>query len=297
MNLFRRSLTVIIGNDEQEVIVKEPTTIRATVVKDIKTGEKDYAQVIIFNLNTGTRNALNEQYQKVRIVGGYGEQTDVIFEGSVVVATHKHENTEWITTLECGDGVETLDKALVNKTYNKGFKLGDVIRDFANINSLTVSDIVGIDENKTLSRGKSFSTDMQTALNELGKANNFDWSLQDEKLVVIQRGQAREGRLRLVSARTGMVGSPEWINTGGDAAKLSTQKGLKFRVVSLCLPSLKPADLITVQSQSLQGRIGSFQYDVTKPEYRTEFVVTKVQHDLDNREGNFITQIECSVPG
>jgi len=297
MKLFKRSLSLIIGDDTQAITVTEPTTIRATIVKDIKTGEKDYAQLTIFNLKHSTRDALNTKYQKIRIVGGYAEQTDTIFVGSVVSVTHKHEGTEWITLLECGDGVETLDTALINKTYEKGFKLGDMLKDFSSINGINIEEVIGIDESKALPRGKSFSTDMQSALDELGKANNFDWSFQDEKLIIVQRGKGRVQASRIISARTGMVGSPEWINTGSDATKLATQKGLKFKVVSLCIPSLKPADLIIVESESLQGRIGDYQYDVEKPNFRAEFIVSKVQHDLDNREGNFITQIECNTLG
>ena len=297
MKLFKRSLSIIIGDDTQAVTITEPTTIRATVVKDIKTGEKDYAQLTIFNLKHSTRDALNVKYQKVRVVGGYAEQTDTIFVGSVVSVTHSHVGTEWITRLECGDGAEVLDNALINRTYEKGFKLGDILKDFSNINDVTLAEIIGIDETKALSRGKSFATDMQSALNELGKANNFDWSMQDEKLIIVQRGKGRVQSSQLISARTGMVGSPEWMNTGSDVTKLASQEGLKFKVVSLCIPSLKPADLITIESGSLQGRIGDYRYDVTKPDFSTEFVVSKVQHDLDNREGNFITQIECNTVG
>lgn len=295
MKLFKRSLSLIIGSESEAITVTEPTTIRATIVKDLKTGEKDYAQITIFNLKHGTRDALNSKYQKISIIGGYADQTDTIFTGEVVSVSHKHEGTEWITVLECGDGVEILDTALINKTYEKGFKLGDILRDFASTNALPLEEIIGINENKALSRGKSFSTDMQSALNELGKAHDFDWSVQDGKLSVIKSGQGRAELTRVISARTGMVGSPEWINTGSDAAKLAVQKGLKFKVVSLCIPSLKPADLIIVESGSLQGRMGNYYYNVDKPTYRTEFIVSKVQHDLDNREGNFVTQIECTT--
>jgi len=138
---------------------------------------------------------------------------------------------------------------------------------------------------------------MQSALNELAKANDFDWSMPDEQLLIVKRGQSRDEALRLISARTGMIGSPEWINTGGDNAKLATQQGLKFKVTSLCIPSLKPADLIVVESGSLQGRVGDYFYDVEKEDFRSEFIVSKVQHDLDNIEGNFITQIECTLKG
>lgn len=293
MELFKRNLKVIVGTGTEAITITEPLSIRAVVVKDLKTGEKDYAQLTIFNLKKGTRDTLNTQYEKIAIVGGYGTQEDVIFAGSLIAATHKHEGTEWVSTLECGDGVEILDKALVNKTYSKGFKLGDILRDFANTNSVDLGDIIGIDESVSLSRGKTFSTDMQSALDELGKANNFDWTMQDDKLVVVNRGQYRTSGVRLISARTGMVGSPEWINTGSDNAKLVAQAGLKFKVTSLCIPSLKPADLILVESGSLQGRIGDYSYDTEKDSFRGEFVVSKVQHDLDNIQGNFITQIEC----
>lgn len=304
MQLYKRNLEVLVGTAERSVVVKSPLTIRATVVKDIKTGEKDYAQVTLFNLKKGTRDLLNEPYQKVQIAGGYGDQKDIIFIGNVVAATHKHEGTEWVTTLECGDGAKTLDKALINKTYGKGFKLGDLLRDFASTSGVALDDIIGINESAALSRGKVFSSDLQTALNDLARAHDFNWSIQDEKLIIVDRGQYRAKGVRLISARTGMVGSPEWINSGSEekaVTKKTTSKekakpkpGQRFKVTSLCIPSLKPADLILVETGSLQGRMGTYVYDVEKDNFRGEFAVSKVQHDLDNIQGNFITQIECT---
>lgn len=297
MSLFKRSLSLTIGSALNSIVVTDPLTIRATVVKDIKSGESDYAEVIIYNLSKGTRDAMNTEYQDIEISGGYAGQNDIIFSGSIVSASHTHVGSEWITTIQCGDGIQILDNALINKTYEKGFKLGDIIDDFAAVTGLSVSDKIDINETTILSRGQSFSSDFESALNELGKANNFDWSIQDGGLVVVGQGASRSDITRVIGARSGMVGSPEWINTGTDAAKVDTASGAKFKVVSLCIPSLKPADRIIVKSESLSGKIANYVYDVEKPDYETEFAVTKVQHDLNNREGNFITQIECTTIG
>lgn len=297
MKLFKRNLIIEVGKEGESLIIKEPLTIQATIVKDIKTGESDYAQVTITNLSPVSRDKLNTQYGKIRILGGYGDQEDLIFLGNIISATHKKEGPEWISTIECGDGIETLDKAIINKTYEKGFKLGDIIKDFAKISDLSIESIIGIDENFSLSRGKAFSMDMKQALTELGNANNFDWSIQDNKLAIVKRGKGREVARNIISARTGMVGSPEWINTGADAQKTATQKGQAFKVNSLCLPSLRPADRIIIKSESLEGRIAGYNYNIKKDEFETEFIVTKLQHDLNSRSGNFITQIECTIVG
>lgn len=295
MQLFKRNLIVKVGNEEDILTIKEPLTIQATIVKDIKSGESDYAQVTITNLSTSSRDKLNTEYGKIQILGGYGDQEDLMFLGNIISSTHKKEGAEWISTIECGDGIEILDKALINKTYEKGFKLGDIIRDFAKESDLSVESIIGIDENFALDRGKSFSMDSKQALTELGNANNFDWSIQDNNLVIAKRGTGREQVTRVISARTGMVGSPEWINTGADDQKTVTQKGQAFKVNSLCIPSLRPVDKILIKSESLKGRIGSYNYNIEKEDYQIEFIVNKVQHDLNNRSGNFITQIECNT--
>ena len=293
MAFFKRNLIVEVGDGAEKLIIKEPLNIQTTVVKAIKTGESDYAQITITNLSEGSRNKLNTQYAKVNIFGGYGDQYDLIFSGDIISSTHKKEGVEWLSSLECGDGVEVLDQAIINKTYEKGFKLGDIIKDFSNISGVALEDLTGIDDTFSLTRGKAFSSDMKEALTELGNANNFDWSIQDGKLVVFKRGKGRASVVNVISARSGMVGSPEWINTGADDQKTATTTGQTFKVNSLCIPSLRPADKIIVKSESLKGRIGSYNYDNEKADYETEFIVTKVQHDLNNRSGNFITQIEC----
>lgn len=290
---FRRNLSIVVGDGTDTLTITEPLTIQATIVKDLKSGEEDYAQVNITNLSEGTRNKLNEQYSKIIIKGGYGEQEDIIFSGSIIASTHKKEGAEWLSTIECGDGVEVLDSAIINKTYNKGFRLGDIIKDIANVGGLDIEDTIGINSDFSLERGKVFSSDMKQALTELGDANDFDWTIQDNKLVIAKRGEGRSSEVHIISAKTGMIGTPEWINNGADKQKTSTTTGQAFKVNALCIPSLKPADKIIIKSESLDGRIGNYFFKKDRNEYETEFIVTKVQHDLNNRVANFATQIEC----
>lgn len=297
MTLFNRSLKVTIGTEKDAFIVNSPLTIETKIAKDITTDEPDYAQVIIYNLSPGTRDKINRKFQQIEIIGGYNGAEDLIFKAQIVTATHRKSGPDWVTTIEAGDGAKVLSQAIVNKTYTEGFKLGDIIKDVSNISDISLEGILGLDENLSLTRGKSFSATTKEILTELGNAYDFDWSIQNERLNIIKRGSNRETTKSIISARSGMVGTPEWINTGEENKKTDKKSGAKFRVVSLCIPSLRPGDTITVKSESLRGNIGGYSFDVSRPDYATDFIVSKVEHNLNNRIGDFITVIECIAIG
>ena len=120
--------------------------------------------------------------------------------------------------------------------------------------------------------GKVFSSDMKQALTELGNANDFDWTIQDNKLVIAKRGKGRKTAIHVISAKTGMIGTPEWVNNGADAQKNTTKTGQTFKINALCIPSLKPADRIIIKSESLEGRIGNYVFKKDKKEYESEFI-------------------------
>ena len=76
-------------------------------------------------------------------------------------------------------------------------------------------------------------------------------------MIAVETSVPRNSQRIVISAQTGMLGSPEWMNTGTSKAKTQDEDGTRLKVVSLCQASIKPFDKIFVKSVALRGRIGN----------------------------------------
>lgn len=305
---FKRKMSVLVGNATNSFEIKESKAqngqsglvnlkMHAQIVKDGKTGEDDFCEMEIYNLSEPTRELFNTEYTSIVVSAGYGERIGVIFTGDIQSATHLHEGQNWVTKIIASDGGKALDQALINKTYKKGTTMGQMMQDFQNISGIPDLTMVNLDVDKVLERGKTVSGMMRDVLTDLGNSNGFDWSVQDGSLVAVKTDVARSSQRVVISAQTGMLGTPEWMNTGTSKAKTEDEDGTRLKVVSLCQTSIKPFDRVYIKSEALSGRIGNISIDVNPTTLIGEFKVVKITHDIDSFEGEFKSIIECQLTG
>mgnify|MGYP000091150670 CR=1 FL=1 len=305
---FGRKMSVLIGDENSSIEIKDVARkgtngatvnlkMTAKIVKDAKTGEDDFCELAIYNLSETTRELFNTQYTKMILTAGYGEKVGVMFTGDIQSSTHTFEGQDWVTRVIASDGGRALDQALINKTYKKGTTLGQMMEDFQNISGIPELSMINVDVDKVLERGKTINGMMRETITDIGNSNGFDWSVQDGSLIAVDAKVARSSQQIVVSAQTGMIGSPEWINTGTSKAKAQTEEGTKLKVVSLCQIAIKPFDKIFVQSVALRGRIGGISIDINPTQLIGEFKVLKITHELDSFDGDFKSTIECQLTG
>lgn len=295
MALFNRKLQITVGNDDEAVIIKQPLKITAKIVKDGKVGEDDFAEISIYNLSEETRGRFNEQYSKIIIEAGYDTELSVAFVGDIQNATHSKEGTEWITRVIAGDGAQVLDQALINKTYKKGTTLGDMLDDIQRISGVDELTAINIDLDKILERGKSVNDMARNVLTKEGQSNGFDWSMQDGKFVLVDIKKSRVETFVVLSATSGLIGTPEWINSGNDKSQTVTQEGTRIKTVSLAMPTIRPFDKILIKSGALSGKIGAKIVNTNSTEMSEFFKVIKVMHEFNSYDGDFKTTIESQL--
>jgi len=301
-------MSVLVGDENSSIEIKDVPRkgtdggvvnlkINAKIIKDAKTGEDDFCELEIYNLSEPTRELFNTQYTNIVVSAGYGDRVGAVFIGNIQSSTHTFEGQDWVTRIVASDGGRALDQALINRTYKKGTTLGDMMQDFQNITGLPELSMIGLDVNKVLERGKTINGMFRETMTELGASNEFDWSVQDGSIVAVKTSESRNAQRIVVSAQTGMIGSPEWINTGTSKAKTQAEDGTKLKVVSLCQASIKPFDKIFVKSVALRGRISGISISIDPTELVGEFKVLKVTHELDSFDGDFKTTLECQLTG
>jgi hypothetical protein len=275
--------------------IRDPMMIIAKIVKDSKSNQPDFAEITIFNLSEGTRAEIALPGKQIAIYGGHGSVQDLIFLGDVQSVTSAKDGTEWTTAITAGDGSTAMKQAIINKSYSQPVKFLDLVNDLVTSSGLaeTVENI-GAENFSIGSRGSAYAGSASKYLTDIAEAHGYEWNIQDGAAVVSKIGSSR-AKLYKISVETGMIGSPEWVNTGKDNSHAAEKDGLKIKVKSLCIPSIKPIDQVNIISRTMEAKIGGNLFKTVKQSLNDFFVVSRIIHNLSSRQGEFSTEIEATT--
>lgn len=170
----------------------------------------------IWNLGPENRALLaTPKNLPIRLDAGYRDGIATIFLGEVRTLQSATVGTDIITTLSTGDSEKAVQKAHLNVPIGAGAGPDQAIRLIANA--------MGVGEGNTQAaiakiRTKGFanvygkravlSGHASQELTDLCKSAGLEWSIQDGKIQVLDLNKPLEGTAFLVSADTGMIGSP-----------------------------------------------------------------------------------------
>lgn len=222
------------------------------------------AEIKIFNLNRTNRKQIEESgTSSVSLSIGY-ENTpmDQIFKGEMRRSFSAKDGSDWVTTLQTGDG-DKAAKARINRSYRAGTPKQAVLNDLLkNLNG------VGIDAGnakKAFASG-SYKDGIDSVLSsvakvggtydilkDLGRSAGLNVQVQDGELVVTKVGEPLEASAIVLSPSTGLIGTP--------------QRGVKkeAKIKALIMPGLRPKRLVQVESPTLTGL-----YIIAKSKYKGE---------------------------
>jgi hypothetical protein len=202
------------------------------------------AKIRIYNLSENSRNFLNGNDSvgdiQATLEVGYKQQgLKVLFIGDVDRSSYKRVGPDWITEMECGDGLQ------VNEvTFDKSYAGGDVKVDIQTI----VKDIV----DQIKDKAKVNVDNLLAQIKEKVKSEKIDWGLNVEGLAMKTLNQllgkqgkevstqnnnlemaeptekaSTKDKAIIISPATGMIGSP-----------IQKEKGVEFK--ALINPILSP---------------------------------------------------------
>ncbi len=243
-DLFQRRVKVWIGDLQIEGL-RVAFKAKKTATKDPNTCE-----LSIYNLSPEHRAALQKVGTVFILEAGYGGQLQRVFSGTVRWADSVRDGSDWVTKIQSGDGEVPFQFAHVTESFAKGTPLAAVFR--------TVAEKTGLDVQKAIAKVTEKITDQftqgyavhgkaSTEIDTLLKGRGLEWSIQDGKLQVVEVGKAVPGEAVVLSASTGLVGSPE--HGTPDAEK----KAPFLKVKSLLQPRLAPGALVHLDSIGSKG--------------------------------------------
>jgi hypothetical protein len=244
-----------------------------------KTTEKNpnRATLVIYNLSPNSRSNLEEKTDLfLTIEAGYGDETQIIFSGDVDKIENKKSPTEWITTIESGDGVLDLQNTEFNKSYKKGTKVTTVIQDllssFKNLDNKSLPQDI-VDDAKEMVTGGSFSGSSSEILKKV-LGDGVDFSVQNNEITLTKAFQPITNEIFIITPTSGLINSPSITEEKTKDGKI--RKGVNF--TTLLNPKLSPKQEIRIQN--------------TQEIASGDYVISKVSHQGDSQQGTFYSVIE-----
>jgi hypothetical protein len=202
------------------------------------------ATIRVYNLADKTAQHAVAEYSSVSLQAGYGDQTAVIFTGTVIYyKTGKENNTDSFLEIFAADGDEAYNQAVANTTWAAGYTFSDLLKFYAknmglqlDQNALTYLAQAG--GAYPAPRGKVDQGLFKLLTRDLSRAVNARWSIQNGVLTLIPNDSYLPGTIIEINSATGMVGTPE-----------ATQEGIELDC--LLNPLLKIGYAIRINNQDI----------------------------------------------
>jgi len=210
--------------------------------------------VSIYNLSPSSRAQVEQIGARLVLSAGY---TRDIIKTLAVGDVSSYEtltdgNGDRVTTLICGDGVRALRDTRIALSYMGGIAAQQIVTDISGAMALDSVDILA-DLSGGYRNGYSYSGQARGALDELASRFNFDWSIQNGELKILERRTADTRDVVVLTPQTGLIGSPAPLDDLGTAmAQNAQQAGLT--VECQLQPRLYPASVVELRSRDYTGR-------------------------------------------
>lgn len=251
-------------------------------VKKSNKKEANTAKIDIYNMSNNSYEILkNSGRLRVVLEAGYEDGKGIIFQGDVVKFTKKPGDKDVIYTVEAKDSLYTLRNLRTSVSYEDGTSLRTIINDMAKkmneYSGIIMGNIDAAVDRYKVEHGITLIGQLDDVLNELTDDYLLSWRFEDGVLFVedvlgadyqdtaiilssgvISKDTGLPGEIVGSSEfNTGLVGFPEWVDSGQKATKKKkttpkkVEKGLK--VVSLLNPFYKIYKRIDLRSNYYEG--------------------------------------------
>lgn len=246
--------------------------IQAQVEKHVDK-EPNTCKIKIYNCSEQTRAFLEAKPLTIRLDAGYNGILKYVFTGDLRIGYTEFSGATAITHLELADGDRAYRYAQVTKTYGRGTRLIQAVKDAAASMGLGLSATIlnNPDLQVQLSAGRTVDGYTRDELTTLLQDYGYRWSIQEGKLTILRDGQLKDNEAILISQDTGMINSPTFITPE------KPTKPIMVKVESKLRAEVIAHSKIVVRSRGIASRTFSCQ---------------KIEHNLDTRSGPWDSKIE-----
>lgn len=229
----------------------------------------------IYNLNENTIDTIAKAKNKVILRAGYlDEGISSLFFGDIVSTINKKEGPNKILEIEAFDGQTNIQNNNISISYTSGTIKQQVFNDLVAAFGIPLTNPQNL--SGQFANGYSYVGKVKDALTEILSPFNKSWTIQNEQLIIITKGESVQRTGLLISPSTGLIESPEAISDQDEKQSNIDEVPKRWKIKSLLFPQLFPGVEVQIQSNKVNGI----------------FRVESVYMTGDNYEGDFMCETE-----
>jgi hypothetical protein len=233
-----------------DTLLVEGLRIAFKVERSTSTKPPNKAEIQIYNLSEDSRARTQKRNAAIVLQAGYPDTIGQLFSGNVKTVSHVRSGADWITKVVSADGEVQYRTARISESFKAGTKPEQVAQKLIDALKLKAGNVLkeiakgdfakGLTE---FTNGKVLQGNAAKELDTLLSSLGLTYSIQDGALQVLRFGKATEAPAVVLNTETGLIGSPEFGETGKD-------KHTVLKVKSLLQPELVPGRRIKLESET-----------------------------------------------
>lgn len=195
----------------QLITIKRPFSITFNINRNVLSSANT-GNFTIYNLSTSTRNLIFKdrytfrQLWQIQLNAGYGERLETVFQGNIYEALSYKQGTEWVTEIECFDGINAIQNGFSSMTVQQNIPqrevFSDLIGDLPGIIEGAIGNLFNVPNNP--SRGKVLMGKTTELLDEESEGSFF---IDNEQAYVLGQDETIPN-LTVTIDPTQLLGSP-----------------------------------------------------------------------------------------
>jgi len=242
-------------------------------------GYQSYMDISIYNLSRETAAKVFKKNDKIALQAGYENRIDYLFQGKITNILPERIGPNRITRVYARGGARELEESTITKTLGEGSALPEVIKACASAMGLPAVINGSALSNVTYSGGYAMHGDPKKILASLAKTHDFNWLVENQKLVVIGKDSKRSGQTHQISALTGMEGSPELTEVGAN-------------VVTRLNPKIKIGQLFKINSEYPRANFSNVYFqDIPETVGQGTYRAERIEHSGDSHGDTWSTKL------
>jgi hypothetical protein len=245
INLFDRAYRL-----QVDTLLVSDLQVTFEVKRSLSAKTANSAEVKLVNLAESTRKRLQGMHDVfVSIEAGYSDGMSVIFRGELHEAFSTREGTEWSTQVTSNDGSTARKKKRIQHSFPANTRVSDIIVACAKALEVGLGNTEKAASSAawfgvtpaTVQTGYVASGDALSQLDRVCRSCGLEWSIQDNQLQLLPRGQPIAEQGIVLTPSSGLIGSPE------------LGKGRMVRCRTLMIPNLLPGRRVELRTKHVQG--------------------------------------------
>lgn len=229
----------------------------------------------LVNPSPDTRKLATDVNADLRIFAGYQSNVAMVTEANIIRARTVREPPDVYLEIDAQEGIRVLRETTISVTHASGSTVQQVLDGIVERMGVVLRP-VAFDLDQPLRGGFAHVGKPSRALDDLVRRFNGSWSLQNGELQILdETGEAGREDIPLFSPSSGLLYSPDPLQSSLSTEKQSSAERNGFRIISLMRPDIEPGHRIRIESGDVSG----------------EFIVDEVTHKGDIHANEWYSEI------